>query len=43
MHDTTTASIASVKPQLNPKAAVVVKVDEIYITAGGPDAGKRVA
>lgn len=30
-------------PQLNPKAAVIVKLDEMYITTGGPDAGKRVA
>ena len=35
--------VKSKSPQLNPKVAVIVKVDEIYITAGGPDAGKRVA
>ncbi len=35
--------VKSVSPKRNPKAAVIVKVDEIYITTGGPDAGKRVS
>jgi predicted pyridoxine 5'-phosphate oxidase superfamily flavin-nucleotide-binding protein len=35
--------VQSRAPKLNPKGAVIVKVDEIYITTGGPDAGKRVA
>jgi len=32
----------SVMAQLNPKAAVLLKVDEIYSVQPGPDAGKRV-
>jgi len=35
--------VKSVAPGLNPKAVVIVKMDEIYVTTGGPDAGKRVA
>ena len=35
--------VKSRSPKLNPKAAVIVKVDEIYITTGGSGAGKRVA
>ncbi len=35
--------VKSRAPKLSPKGAVIVKVDEIYITTGGPDAGKRVA
>ena len=35
--------VKSIEPHLNPKAAVIVKVDEIYVGTGGPDAGKRVA
>ena len=35
--------VKSKVPKLNPNAAVIVKVDEIYITTAGPDAGKRVA
>jgi len=34
--------VKSVAPGLNPKAAVIVKVSEVYLTTGGPDAGKRV-
>jgi len=34
--------VKSINPELNPKAAVIVKVDEIYIGTGGPDAGERV-
>ena len=34
--------VKSRAPKLIPKAAIIVKVDEIYITTGGPDAGKRV-
>ena len=35
--------VKSKSPKLNPKAAVIIKVDEIYITTGGSDAGKRLA
>lgn len=35
--------VRSKAPQLNPKAAIIVKVDEIYITAAGQDAGKQIA
>ena len=31
------------RPNSNPRGVVVVKIDEIYITLGGPDAGKRIA
>ena len=41
--DDGTQWVKSTAPELSPKAAVIVKVDEIYITTGGPDAGKRVA
>jgi predicted pyridoxine 5'-phosphate oxidase superfamily flavin-nucleotide-binding protein len=34
--------VKSKAPHLNPKAAVVVTVEEIYNVAGGPDAGKRI-
>ena len=30
------------KPDLNPKGIVIVKVNSIYITSPGPDAGKEV-
>jgi len=33
--------VKSQRPQMNPKAAIVVKVEEIYFIGGGPDAGKR--
>lgn len=29
-------------PQVNPEAAVIVKVDSIYVTTPGFDAGKQV-
>ena len=29
-------------PNANPHGVVVVKIDEIFITNGGPDAGKRI-
>jgi len=31
------------RPEMNPRAAVVVKVEEIYFIGSGPDAGKRLA
>jgi predicted pyridoxine 5'-phosphate oxidase superfamily flavin-nucleotide-binding protein len=31
------------RPNSNPHGVVIVKIDEIYITQGGPDAGKRIA
>lgn len=34
--------VKSVAPGLNPRAAVIIKVSEIYLTTGGPDAGKRI-
>ena len=40
--DEATQWVKSINPKLNPKAAVIIKVDEIYIGTGGPDAGKRV-
>lgn len=30
-------------PTANPHGVVIVKIDEIYITNGGPDAGKKIA
>ena len=33
----------SVMAQLNPKAAVLLKVEEIYSVQPGPDAGKKIA
>ena len=30
------------KPDVNPKAAIIFKVDSIYITTPGPDAGRKV-
>ena len=35
--------VKSVADRLTPKAVVIVKVSEVYVTSGGPDAGKRVA
>ena len=35
--------VQSKAPQLSPKAAVVVKVDSIYVRSPGPDAGKQVS
>jgi predicted pyridoxine 5'-phosphate oxidase superfamily flavin-nucleotide-binding protein len=32
----------SVMAQLNPKAAVLLKVNEIYSVQPGPDAGKKI-
>lgn len=37
------AWVKSIVPPLSPKAAVVLKVEEIYIGSGGPDAGKKIA
>jgi len=34
--------VQSIAPVLNPKATVIVKVSEIYLTTPGPDAGKRI-
>ncbi len=31
------------RPNANPRGVVVIKIDEIDITQGGPDAGKRIA
>ena len=35
--------VKSATPQLTPKAAVIVEVQEIYIISPGPDAGKLVS
>ncbi|MDI6886234.1 MAG: pyridoxamine 5'-phosphate oxidase family protein [archaeon] len=34
--------VKSMMPELSPKAAVIVKVDSIYVTSPGPDVGKKV-
>ncbi len=34
--------VKSMMPQLSPKAAVIVKVDSIYVTSPGSDLGKKV-
>jgi len=34
--------VKSVASGLNPRAAVIIRVSEIYLTTGGPDAGKRI-
>ncbi|MBC8521140.1 MAG: pyridoxamine 5'-phosphate oxidase family protein, partial [Methanomicrobia archaeon] len=34
--------VKSMMPELSPKAAVIVKVDTIYVTSPGPDVGKKV-
>ena len=35
--------VKSKRPQANPKAAIIVKVDEIYLIGSGDNAGKRIA
>ena len=35
--------VKSMMPQLSAKAAVIVKVDSIYVRTPGPDAGKQVS
>ena len=35
--------VKSMMPQLTPKAAVIVDVEEIYVTSPGPDAGMLVS
>ena len=35
--------VQMVKSMLTPKSAVIVKVEEIYVTSPGPDAGKKVS
>ena len=40
--DESVKMVKSRGPQLNAKAAVIVKVDSIYIRTPGPDAGKEV-
>ena len=30
------------RPQSNPRGVVVIKIEEIYVTQGGPDTGKRI-
>jgi predicted pyridoxine 5'-phosphate oxidase superfamily flavin-nucleotide-binding protein len=31
------------RPDANPRGVVIIKIEEIYINKGGPDAGKRIA
>ena len=31
------------RPNSNPRGVVIIKIEEIYITQGGPDAGRRIA
>jgi uncharacterized protein len=31
------------RPNANPRGVVIVKIEEIYLTQGGPDAGKKIA
>ena len=40
--DAETAKWKATRPTANPHGVVVVKIDEIYIANGGPDAGKRI-
>ena len=35
--------VKSKRPQVNPKAAIIVKVDEIYLIGSGNNSGKRIA
>ena len=35
--------VKSKRPQTNPKAAIIVKIDEIYLIGSGDNAGKRIA
>jgi len=35
--------VKAMAPQLSPKAAIIVKIDSIYVTSPGPDAGKKVS
>jgi len=37
-----TRMVKATEPELNPKGAVIIKVDSIYIISPGPDAGKQV-
>ncbi|OPY25942.1 MAG: Pyridoxamine 5'-phosphate oxidase [Methanocella sp. PtaU1.Bin125] len=36
------AWVHSFSPKLNPKTAVVIKVSDVFIVKGGPDAGKKI-
>jgi len=42
IYDEGTKWVQSRMPQVTPKAAIILKVDEIYMICGGNDAGKRV-
>ena len=37
------SKVCAVKPNLNTKAGIVLKVEEVYTVKPGPDAGKRIA
>jgi predicted pyridoxine 5'-phosphate oxidase superfamily flavin-nucleotide-binding protein len=36
------AWMKEVRPHLTPKSAVIMKITEVYIVKGGPDAGKKI-
>ncbi|MBE9502161.1 MAG: pyridoxamine 5'-phosphate oxidase family protein [Chloroflexi bacterium] len=40
--DDSVKMVKSMMPQLSAKGAVIVKVDSIFVTSPGPDAGKKV-
>jgi uncharacterized protein len=41
--DTEVAKWKAAHPTANPHGVVITKVDEVFITNGGPDAGKKIA
>jgi len=43
MYDEAVAWVHSLRPQFKTKAAVLVKIGEVYSLKAGPDAGKRIA
>lgn len=43
LYDEVASRVRSVRPTLKTKAAVVLKVEEVYTVKPGPDAGKRLA
>lgn len=38
----TVAWVKGMKPTLNPKTAIVIKITDVYIVKYGPDAGKKI-
>ena len=41
IYDMAVEMVKAEKPDLTPKSAIVLKVDDIYVTSPGPDAGKN--